>query len=82
MEKQLKDSGVNSLFVRCDVSKEDQCQMLVKTAVQRFGRLDVAVNNSGVGTGMAPLVEKTTENFHKELAINVLGVFWCMQEEV
>ena len=60
----------------CDVAEEAQIITLVDHARQLGGRLDVMINNAGIG-GMPRLLHKTTNaNWHRVLAVNLTGVFW------
>jgi len=60
----------------CDVSSEQQVQALVEGAVQRFGRIDVMINNAGLG-GTASLLEMTDEQWTRVLDVTLTGTFRC-----
>ncbi|MFI6853563.1 SDR family oxidoreductase [Streptomyces sp. NPDC050416] len=60
----------------CDVTDEAQVRALFDTAVQEHGRLDVVVNNAGLG-GTAPLVDMTDEQWSKVLDVTLNGTFRC-----
>ncbi|MGK5697283.1 SDR family oxidoreductase [Streptomyces sp. URMC 128] len=60
----------------CDVTDESQVRALFDTAVQEHGRLDVVVNNAGLG-GTAPLVDMTDEQWSKVLDVTLNGTFRC-----
>lgn len=62
----------------CDVTDEAQVQALVKAAVDAFGRIDVWVNNAGLG-GMAHVADMTDEQWHRVLDITLTGTFRCMR---
>jgi 3-oxoacyl-[acyl-carrier protein] reductase len=62
--------------VPCDVTDEAQVQRLYESAVGRFGRVDVAVNNAGLG-GTADLVDMTDEQWSKVLDVTLTGTFRC-----
>lgn len=47
-DKVIRDAGGEAIFVKCDVSKEDEVKALVAAAVKQFGRLDIMVNNAGI----------------------------------
>jgi NAD(P)-dependent dehydrogenase (short-subunit alcohol dehydrogenase family) len=69
------DIGDNALFVEADVSDTDQVTGLVSTAVDRFGGLNVMVNNAGIsGTMHRKLFDDDLADFHKVMAVNVLAV--------
>ena len=63
-----------AISVRCDVSDPGQVETAVDAAVERFGGLDVMVNNAGVALA-APLLETTTEDAERVMRVNLLGVF-------
>ncbi len=64
-----------------DVSDEAQVRALVATAVERFGRLDVMVNDAAIGES-EPLLETTLEAWERVLAVNLRGVFLGCREAV
>jgi NAD(P)-dependent dehydrogenase (short-subunit alcohol dehydrogenase family) len=68
----------NALFVKCDVSKPNQVEKLLDKAVAKFGRVDVMVNNAGIGS-LASVMEESTDNWNKTIAINLSGVFYGMR---
>ena len=69
-------SGVEPLAVVCDVTKEDAVQALYQRVVDQHGRLDVAVNNAGLG-GTANVVEMTDEQWSTVLDVTLTGTFRC-----
>lgn len=62
--------------VPCDVTDEAQVHRLIETAVDRFGRLDVLVNNAGLG-GTASVLEMTDEQWTRVLDVTLNGTFRC-----
>jgi len=62
--------------VACDVRDPDACLQMVDQVAQRFGHLDVLVNNAGLGI-FAPLQELTVEQFRQQIETNLGGVFYC-----
>ncbi len=63
-----------------DVSKEDHVERMVSNAIRRFGRLDIAFNNAGVG-GFSPIQSYPLEGFKRVMDICLTGVFLCMKHE-
>ncbi len=64
------------LAISCDVTVEDQVQAMVDGTLARHGRIDVLVNNAGLG-GTAELVQMTDEEWHKVLDITLTGTMRC-----
>lgn len=78
----IEKAGGRALFVRADVRSEEDVSRLVKAAVERFGRLDFAVNNAGVGGDMAPLEAADQAVWDDVMAINARGVWLSMRHEI
>ena len=65
----------DAAFLKADVSKSKDVDRLVSFAVERFGRLDIMVNNAGIGA-TSPIAEMTDELWDKVISINLSGVFY------
>ena len=63
------------LWQSCDVSDEGQCDALVAAAIAEFGRIDVLVNNAGIGFLMKPLLETSGADWDRVLGVNLKGAF-------
>jgi NAD(P)-dependent dehydrogenase (short-subunit alcohol dehydrogenase family) len=74
--------GSEALFVGTDVTREDDVIALVATAVDRFGRLDAALNNAGTTGPSAPTADYTLEQWNGVIALNLTGVFLCLKHEI
>lgn len=74
-------AGGKAVAVAGDVSKAADAQGIIDTAVEKYGRLDILVNNSGVYE-FAPIEEITEEHFHKHFNVNVLGLLLTTQAAV
>jgi len=77
----IKKLGGNVEAVQMDVRIKEDCEKLVETAVKRFGRLDIAINNAGVST-MNWAVDLTGEEWDFNMDVNAKGVFLCCQTQV
>ncbi|MFD2922343.1 SDR family oxidoreductase [Halobacillus naozhouensis] len=74
----LTEHGVESLALPCDVTNTDDIQHVVEKTVERFGRIDILVNNSGATWG-APVEEMPLEAWQKVINVNVTGTFLMSQ---
>ena len=77
--REVRNRGGESLVVPTDVSQEDQVVAMVGQALAEFGRVDVLVNNAGMGH-WGPVVEFKTEEWDEVFAVNVKGTFLCCRE--
>jgi len=78
----LRELGGGAEYVRADVRKEGDIARLVERAIERFGRLDVAVNNAGTEGNPAPVIDQTPEAYGATFETNVLGVLLSMKHEL
>jgi len=79
-------SGINhenSYHITVDVSKPEDCQSMVDFAIQKFGRLDIAINNAGIGSIPNPRFEDTDiDEWQRIININLNGVFYAMRSQI
>ena len=73
-EAAVNESGGECVFVRLDVTKESDWERAVDLTVARFGKLDVLVNNAGIG-GQGRIEDTTTEAWDQVMEVNAKGVF-------
>ena len=78
----IEKDGGEAIYVGCDVTKQDQVRDLIKAAVDRFGRLDIMVNNAGIYRGGKLTHEFTEEDLDACYNVNVKGTFFGAQEAV
>jgi NAD(P)-dependent dehydrogenase (short-subunit alcohol dehydrogenase family) len=74
----VEQAGRRAVSVATDVASPDSCQGLVDAAMAEFGRVDVLVNNAGIGTAV-PATRETPEQFQQVLEINLEGCYWMAQ---
>jgi 3-oxoacyl-[acyl-carrier protein] reductase len=70
----IEAKGVEALMVKADVSSFEQCEGLIKAAVEKFGKIDILVNNAGI-TKDTLLLRMKEEDFDKVIDINLKGCF-------
>ncbi len=70
--------GTRVEVVRADVSSPEDCKGVAEVAATRFGRVDVLVNNAGIGT-VVPASKETPEGFRQVIEVNLDGAFWMSQ---
>ncbi len=80
--EQIELAGGEAHFVRTDVSNEADVDAMVRQTVGRFGRLDYAFNNAGVGGGGGPIHESESADWDRIVGINLKGVWLCMKYEI
>lgn len=78
----LEAKGTEALFVRTDVRHDQELAALVDTAVERFGRIDIAVNNAGTDGQFAALPDMTEELYTQTFDTNVLGTLLSLKHEL
>lgn len=71
----IRRNGGDAVFVQADVSKEEDVQKVMQTAVDTYGKLNVVVNNAGAGTLLHPIHEYDTAEFRRVTDIDYIGVF-------
>jgi len=78
----IREAGRDAHFFACDVSDEDQVAALVRSVVERFGRLDFAHNNAGISPPTGNTAEASKALWDATIAVNLTGVFLCMKHEI
>src|ERR1043166_3124181 len=71
----IRKAGGEATFWHQDVTSEAQWIDIVAEVVARYGRLDILVSNAGIGIGAPTIVEMTLEDWRRQTAINLDGVF-------
>lgn len=81
VERAVRATGAQAVFVRTDVTRDADAEALVRAAVNRFGQLDCAFNNAGIDGSVSALEEHTEEDWDRVLGVHLKGVMLCMRHE-
>ena len=73
LAREIETTGRNAIVVGCDVTRDGDLERAVAAAVERYGRLDIAIANAGFGV-VGPVEELRLDDFRRQLETNVLGV--------
>ncbi len=76
VERVAGELGPRALGVSCDVRNVEDCDRLMARTVERFGRLDILINNAGLGV-FGPVEAMSLEDWHRQIETNLDGVFYC-----
>ena len=79
---QIKAAGGEATYVNCDVADPEQIEAAIQKTVEIYGRLDIGINNAGIGGKFGRLLDQTPADFDQMMAINVGGVFYGMQAQI
>ncbi|MDD4358629.1 MAG: SDR family NAD(P)-dependent oxidoreductase [Candidatus Pacebacteria bacterium] len=71
----IEVNNENTFFIKCNVSKSEEVDALIKETVNKFGKLDIFVNNAGIAT-MAPITSMTDDEWQRVIDVNLTGVFY------
>ena len=77
----ITEAGGKAIALRVDVASDEDAIALARTAEERFGKLDIHVNNAGIGTTKL-FLDTTRQEFETILQVNLVGAFRCAQEAV
>jgi NAD(P)-dependent dehydrogenase (short-subunit alcohol dehydrogenase family) len=70
----IEAQGGQAIFIRCDVTRADECQHAVQATLEQFGRLDILFNNAGI-VRRADVIETTEEEWDRVMDVNVKSIF-------
>jgi NAD(P)-dependent dehydrogenase (short-subunit alcohol dehydrogenase family) len=76
---EIRDMGRGAIAIEVDVRDEEQVRAAVEAAIQRFGRLDIVVNNAGIAGNKVAIQDESAEDFDEVMNVNVRGVFFGMK---
>jgi NAD(P)-dependent dehydrogenase (short-subunit alcohol dehydrogenase family) len=75
-------AGGKAVFFKTDVSKPEEMEALVNFALKTYGKLDVAVNNAGIGGELNPIADMSIEGWQKVIGINLNSLFYGMKYQI
>ena len=77
LEKYIKEKyNVDTLCIKCDVSKEEEVEDMMNTVVDTFGTIDILVNNAGISRDSL-ILDKNIKEFKRILDVNLIGTYLC-----
>ena len=81
---EVSNAGGEAIFVKTDVTRQDHCDAMVKATADRFGRIDILVNNAAIYANIIkkPFEKITTEEWNRVMEVNTTGPFHCMKAAV
>lgn len=77
LKQELKPHTENVLTFKCDVSDENAVNTVIAQAAEKFGNIDILVNNAALWRGWASFVETSTDEWKKYIDVNIMGVVYC-----
>lgn len=85
--RMIQEQGGEAAFFQCNISKESDVAAMVAAVVAKWGRIDCAFNNAGVGPDgvripYGPLTELSEEIWDKVMNVNLKGTFFCLKHEI
>jgi NAD(P)-dependent dehydrogenase (short-subunit alcohol dehydrogenase family) len=75
---QVRAAGRRAVTVATDVTEPEQCEVMVGAGLEEFGRIDVLINNAGIGTAV-PALRERPEEFRRVIDLNLNGAYWSAQ---
>ncbi|SHE40628.1 3-oxoacyl-[acyl-carrier protein] reductase [Alkalibacter saccharofermentans DSM 14828] len=82
LKKDIEALGSKAVLCCCDVSVPEEAKALVDLAVEKFGKIDILINNAGIGLAPPSALDITNEDFARVIDINLKGTFYCSMEAV
>jgi NAD(P)-dependent dehydrogenase (short-subunit alcohol dehydrogenase family) len=80
--ERIRQLNGKAIFVKADISKPQDCEILVNKTVATFGNLDIAFNNAGISGESNAVADMSIEGWNKIIAVNLNSVFYCMKYQL
>ena len=74
--EEMRKAGGDAMFVFCDVSNEEQVKAMVQKTLDKYGKIDILVNDAGIGV-YKTVLDTSSEDWDRCLAVNLKGQFLC-----
>jgi NAD(P)-dependent dehydrogenase (short-subunit alcohol dehydrogenase family) len=78
-EEIRQQTGVDTLALKCDVSRPEDVNSMLRAVLDKFGKVDILVNNAGIATGGLP-EDISLEDWEGVIRVNLTGTFLCSKE--
>ena len=79
---QIEAAGGQSMFIKTNVAVFTEVEKMITQIVEKYGRLDIAINNAGIGGQLAKTADASIENWERVMSVNSTGVFYCLKLEI
>jgi len=80
--EEIRKDGGEAFYIKADSSKPEDNETMVKQTIEKYGALDIAVNNAGIGGPLGSTGEYPIEGWEKVIAINLSGVFYGLRYQI
>jgi len=80
--EELRKDGGSAIYLHANTASAEDNEKLVREAVDRYGKLDIAVNNAGIGGPLSPTGDYPLEGWRKVIEVNLTGVFYGMRYQI
>lgn len=74
--------GSKALFIKTNVADFSAVENMIAAIIAHFGKLDIAINNAGIGGALNKTAQTSIESWHQVMSVNASGVFYCMKTEI
>ena len=82
IEETIREAGGEAVFIACDVTKKEDILTLFTKTIEKYGRLDIAINNAGIVGDSKKIEDLTDDDWYSVVNANLNSMFHCIREEV